>query len=153
MIITALTTTVAALNLTPALPALSHGSRSWSNYIADDKLHKFVHLDSPIADNIDLLQSGAIIRNYPVVLLFLWKSEIDWTPQQHDVKCIQPARLAVNKFLSLCQTITDSTGEKLFDEVKDAKEMEIINIFDANFSGIMLSVTLKPRYFTSICTG
>lgn len=129
----------------------SHGAKSWMNAIGDNAVYPLAHLDTPLTSQIMLAQSGYIGRFFPVKIFFMWKSELDWTPIQHNDNAIAPARLAVNDFIAKCESLVDENGDRIIDEIKDASELEFMNLFDVGTSGIILSISIKPRNYSSVC--
>lgn len=124
--------------------SFKHGERDFQNIFADEEIFPVVYLDEPIQNDFEIVSSGAIQEYYPIQLMILYKTELDFTPDQHDV-LIQKARLCARKFLSLAN---DSDQMRTIDGVKG---VEVINVFDANTSGIILSCRLSFYDSTSIC--
>lgn len=131
-----------------SLPDLVVGGKSFQNAIADNKNFKngFVTLVTPIASTGRNERSGYKPRKFPLEMMFLFKSQLDWTPLQHDQNCIQPARVLVDQFI---ERLTQS---EYVDEVdQNFSELDVINVFDVNASGIILKLTVKPYNRKSIC--
>lgn len=131
-----------------SLPPLVVGSKSFQNAVSDNKNFKngFITLVTPIASTGRNEKSGYKPRKFPLELMFLFKSQLDWTPLQHDQICIIPARNLVDQFI---ERLTQSTD---IDEVdQNFSELEVINVFDVNASGIILKLTVKPHNRKSIC--
>ena len=105
-----------------------------------------IYLDQPITTDYLLTAGGYIGEFYPITLFFMFKSELDYTPAEHDEFCIEPANDAIRQFISICQSRTD-----LIDEVQDATALEFINLLDVNVSGKTLSIKLKPRINKGVC--
>lgn len=124
--------------------SFKHGERDFQNIFADEETFPVVYLDEPIQNDFEIVSSGAIQEYYPIQLMILYKTELDFTPDQHDV-LIQKARLCARKFLSLAN---DSDQMRTIDGIKG---VEVINVFDANTSGIILSCRLSFYDSTSIC--
>jgi hypothetical protein len=122
----------------------AHGESDWQNMMADEQNYPVVYLDEPISNDFLLLNSGAIQEFYPIKLVLLYKTELDFNPDQHD-QVIQKARLAARKFISLC-----ANAEEV-KEVKNSKGVEIINLFDANTSGMVLNLDLHFYNFEAVC--
>lgn len=148
MILSILTTLVGEMRVSgKKLPPLGFGQRSFQNEVIDSFTfpNGYVHLDSPLTANDTVAQSGYVGRKFPVKILFLFKSELDWTPTQHDARCIVPARKLINQFIERC-----SQSDNI-DSIENLSELEVYDLFDANTSGIILSVTIKPKNESSIC--
>jgi len=148
MIITVCSAVVSAMKYEgKSLPSLMYGQKSFQNKVLDEQsfVDSAMFLDSPIQANLLMAQSGLIEREYPIRVYFMFKSQPDWTPLQHDQKCIQPARLLVNQFITRLQENTN------VQSVRNASEVEFINLFDVNVSGIVLSITVKLNYTNTLC--
>ena len=122
----------------------AHGEKDWQNIFADEQSYPVVYLDEPISNDFDVVSSGAIEEYYPIKLMFLYKTELEFTPTQHDNE-IQKARLGARKFITLCNQSEDVRT------IKNAKGIEVINVFDANTSGIVLSLDISFYNQDPIC--
>jgi hypothetical protein len=122
----------------------AHGEKDWQNIFADEQSYPVVYLDEPISNDFDVVSSGAIEEYYPIKLMFLYKTELEFTPTQHDNE-IQKARLGARKFITLCNQSEDVRT------IKNAKGIEVINVFDANTSGVILSLDISFYNQESIC--
>ncbi len=123
------------------------GTKSWLNSIADEKEFPAIAIVTPIVDKGKNTASGYKPRKYPLKMLFIFKSELDWSAEQHDQNCIQPARIAVDKF------IDDISQNEFVDKVgEDFEEIEVINAFNVNVSGVWLSLDITLKNTNSICT-
>lgn len=122
-----------------------HGSSDFQNLIADEQILPALYLDQPITNNYNLSESGYVSATYPVKLMFLYKSELDWTPSQHDVNCMQPADIKIREFINRCQSNSS------IDLISDISGYEFINLFDCNVSGKGLDITIQMNNNSSIC--
>lgn len=148
MIITVCSTVVSEMKYNgKSIPALLYGQKSFQNKVLDEQsfVDSLMFLDGPIQSNVLMAQSGLIEREYPIRMYFMFKSQPDWTPLQHDQNCIQPARLLVNQFITRMQE------NENVQSVRSASEIEFINLFDVNVSGIVLSLTVKLNYTNTLC--
>jgi hypothetical protein len=75
----------------------------------------------------------------------MYKSELDWTPEQHDTNCIQLAEEKIREFLVYCQ---DNDN---IEEITNINGLEFINLFDTNVSGKILNLTIKLHNTYSVC--
>lgn len=150
MIVTILGRVVALMtanDITAGQYTFGLGTRSYFNAIGEQTKFPIVALLTPIANTIKLNQSGFKQRTYPVKLFILFKSELNWTPLEHDQKAIQKARLAVNNLINILE------DDELVEKVdQTANELEFINVFDINASGILLDLKITTRNTNSICT-
>jgi hypothetical protein len=122
-----------------------HGSAQFQNLIADEQTLPAIYLDQPITANYNLSQSGYTSATYPINVLFLFKSELDWTPEQHDTNCIQLAEAKIREFINRCE------ANPAFDLITNISSTEFINLFDCNVSGKTLSLTLQVNNQYSVC--
>ena len=122
-----------------------HGTTQFQNLIADEQTLPAIYLDQPITANYNLSQSGYTSATYPINVLFLFKSELDWTPEQHDTNCIQLAETKIREFINRCE------ANPAFDSVSNISSTEFINLFDCNVSGKTLSLTLQVNNQYSVC--
>ena len=122
------------------------GAEYFANLDLDEAIFPVVYLDQPIPIDFEAHQSGFIAEEYPITLFFMYKSELDYTPTQHDVNCIQPARLAVRQFISVCQ------ASELIDSIDvNGQALEFFNLLDVNVSGISIPLNIKPSINASVC--
>ena len=128
----------------------NHGASHWQNLLNDEydfgDFDGVVFLDQPITTEYQLTAGGYIGEFYPVTLFFMMKSELDWTPQEHEANCIDPTNNAVRQFISICQSRTD-----LVDEITTPTALEFVNLLDVNVSGKSLSIKIKPYINKSVC--
>lgn len=122
-----------------------HGNTQFQNLIADEQTLPALYLDQPITNDYNLSESGYVSATYPIKLMFIYKSELDWTTTQHDVNCIQPAETKIREFISRCQV------NSLVDEISSISGYEFINVFDCNVSGKGLDITLQVNNTDSTC--
>jgi hypothetical protein len=118
-------------------PTFVHGEKSWQNLVADEIQDVIVFLDEPITCNDQLKQGGYIEEEYPLSMLFVNKTELDYTPAQHRV--IIDAMMTLSKrFLLRLQANSNIRS------VKNSVRIEVTNIFDVNLSGVILKVLVVP---------
>ncbi len=128
-------------------PVFYHGTSKWQNLNADkaDLDDGIVYLDEPITSDDDLTQGGYIEEAYPLRLMFLKKSKIDWPPTQNKV-IISEMRTLRRKFLNKLQ---DDAGVRY---VSDVVTTDVMNVLDANLSGVLVEVTVTPFNSESACS-
>lgn len=125
--------------------AFYFGRDDFQNLIADEQTLPAIYLDQPITNDYNLNQSGYMSATYPVKLLFLYKSELDYTPTQHDTNCIQPAEAKIREFINRAELVAS------IDSLTSIKSYEFINLFDCNVSGKGLDVTIQVNNSYSTC--
>jgi len=150
MIISIVEQLVNQLNSNGVVFGFGHGAQYWANLLNDEfdfgEFQALVYLDQPITTEYQLTAGGYIGEFYPITLFFMFKSELEWLPSEHDSECIEPANDAIRQFISICQSRND-----LIDEVSDPSALEFINLLDVNVSGKSLSIKLKPRINKGVC--
>jgi hypothetical protein len=120
------------------------GERDWQNFISDNQINPAVYLDDPISFNFVSSTTGAITRTYDLKLVIFHKSQLDWTPEQHD-EVVELAEIEARKLIIL---INNS------DSVKDFISpncLQFHNLFDSNVSGVFLTGKITFRENSSIC--
>ncbi len=122
-----------------------HGNEDWQNLQADEQSFPAVYLDQPITNDYELSPTGYIGAEYPIKLLFCYKSEMDYTTTQHEDNCITPADTKIREFISRCQ------AHESVSEVSEASAIEFTNLFDVNCSGKILSIKLGLNNTDSVC--
>lgn len=127
-------------------PTFIHGEKSWQNLEADEVLNHIVFLDEPITSNDTMHQSGAFDEAYPIVLFFAEKSEMEWTPEQHQV-AIQRQRYQRKKFLN---HLVSLIGDTIIN-FGSIRTMDAKNVFDVNLSGCILYINITPLVNYSVC--
>jgi len=124
--------------------SFEYGDKGFQNLMSDEELFPAVYLLTPLTSDDEITSSGAIFEKYPIVLIFMYKSEMDFTPRQHEV-LIQKSRIAKNQFLS---SLTRDTRIKKHEV---AKTLEFENEFDVNTSGVSFSIFITPQQQQSVC--
>lgn len=119
-------------------PTFKHGEKEFQNYVADEIDGTVVFLDEPITSNDTITQGGYIEESYPITLLFAKKSELDDTPEQHQVYILEMRALA-KRFLNRITNKTIAPGVR---SVSNVTRTDIKNIFDVNLSGVILRLTV-----------
>lgn len=120
------------------------GERDWQNFISDNQINPAVYLDDPISFNFVSSTTGAITRTYDLKLVIFHKSQLDWTPEQHD-EVVELAEIEARELIIL---INNS------DSVKDFISpncLQFHNLFDSNVSGVFLTGKITFRENSSIC--
>jgi hypothetical protein len=133
-------------NIAEALPVtespntfatFKHGEKEWQNFISDEITGVRIFLDEPIRSNDNVRQGGLIEESYPLFILFADKSEVDWTPEQHEV-VISQMRTLSNRFIN---RLNSDNGVRSFTSVS---KQEVKNVYDTNLSGVIISITITP---------
>lgn len=147
MIISVLTTIVAAMDANGDSFHFDYGKKGYQNLIEDEKLFPGVLYDTDSPFELQIAQSGYIGEVYKPRLLFLYKSELDWKPVQHDTDAIIPAIAALRQFITRCQNADD-----LIDSINIIGDVtQHINLLDVNASGVIAQFEIKLKITASEC--
>jgi hypothetical protein len=122
----------------------AHGEKDWQNLMSDEKLFPAIYLDEPIQSQYILHQSGLIQEMYLLSLVFLYDSQLDFTPEQHDVlKQLgrRGAKILVSELMS----------SPLIKSVTNAKLVEYQNEYDRNATGVFLYLYVLPYDTEPVC--
>lgn len=126
---------------------LYHGTKGWENLTADEMFLSNgtigVFLDEPITyryDNLINLREG-----YRISLLIFGKTELDFTPDQHEV-VVEKCRLFARGFIAVCRDTPDFIAE-----ISDINVLEFYNMFDVCTSGVALTALVYPRPTNPVC--
>jgi len=123
-------------------PTFIQGNDGYQNLQADEITNDIIILDWPIVSNDDYKQGGLLEENYTVNILFLTKSEFDNMPDQHEVLI---ARMREQRRVFLNKLSTYATGpNKAVRSFGSIKTIDLVNIFNSNRSGVMLSLRITP---------
>ena len=146
-IITIIETAVA--DLTPK-PEFLYGFKSWANLQADEKVFPIVVLVEPITSNDDFSNVGTVNSSYPIFMLFLDKTELADTPEQHRVK-VDLMRELRRQFILKLKLTKNTYNEHIFKSITDVRTTDTFNELDSNASGVGLNFTATPLNSDSVC--
>jgi hypothetical protein len=122
-----------------------HGEKEFQNYIADELEGVLIFLDEPITSNDSIKKGGYIEEEYPISMIFADKTELDWTPEQHQEVILEMRALAkrfINRLVS----------SQLIRRVNPVvTRVDFKNLFNSNISGVILSFTIVPFNDDSAC--
>jgi len=147
-IITVIESVVA--DLTPK-PEFIYGFKSWANLKADEKKFPIVILVEPITSDDTFYQGGLVDSSYPLFMLFLDKTELAYTPEEHRV-AVDAMRELRRQFILNMRFLKNSNGEHVFKSVANVRTTDTFNELDANASGVGINFTAVPLNSDSICT-
>ncbi len=138
------------LDLTPK-PTFIHGFKSWANLKADEKKFPCVILVEPITSDDNFRQGGLVDSTYPLFMLFLGKTELAYTPEQHRV-VIDEMRDLRRQFILKLKIAKNANLEHIFKAIDNVKTTDTFNELDANASGVFITFTATPLNSDSVCT-
>lgn len=131
-------------------PEFIYGLKSWANLKADDKVFPIVVLIEPISSNDTFHQGGLVDSTYPLLMLFLDKTELAHTPEEHRV-VVDEMREMRKEFILKLRQAKNTNGEHIFKSVADVRTIDTFNELDANTSGVSLNFTATPLNSDSVC--
>jgi hypothetical protein len=136
-------------DLTPK-PEFIYGFKSWANLKADEKKFPIVILVEPITSDDTFHQGGLVDSSYPIFMLFLDKTELDWTPEEHRV-VVDAMRDLRRQFILKLRMLKNANGEHVFKSVAEVRTTDTFNELDANASGVGINFTATPLNSDSVC--
>lgn len=136
-------------DLTPK-PTFIHGFKSWANLKADEKKFPCVILVEPITSDDTFRQGGLVDSNYPLFMMFLDRTELADTPEQHRV-AIDAMRELRRQFILRLKMKKNSANEHVFKAIENVKTTDTFNELDANASGVFITFNATPLNSDSVC--
>jgi hypothetical protein len=145
-VLTIIETTVGNMDANGDSFTFLNSEREWQNLKSDDQTLPAVYLDMPIQFKPIIKNGGAFSRQYILVALFMYRSNIDDSPAQQRVNYLK-AEEAQRNFMLL---LDNNYGEDI-EELTVSTCYQIRNLFDANLDGVVMpfSITLKDN--SSVC--
>ncbi len=137
------------LDLTPK-PTFIHGFKSWANLKADEKKFPCVILVEPITSDDTFRQGGLVDSSYPLFMMFLDRTELRDTPEQHR-PVIDDMRELRRQFILKLKATKNSKLEHVFRSIENVKTTDTFNELDANASGVFITFTATPLNSDSVC--
>lgn len=121
-----------------------HGEKAFLNLVNDRHNNAdVIHIVDPIKLKIN--ETTFMQEGYPLTMLFLSKSKLDDNPTQL-VGLTEPMRLKMRAFLA---GLRDSN--LIQKPITNIEALEVYHMFDADYSGWMLFVTIKPKDSGGVC--
>jgi hypothetical protein len=136
-------------DLTPK-PEFIYGFKSWANLKADDKAFPIVILVEPITSDDTFHQGGLVDSSYPIFMLFLDRTELADTPEQHRV-AVDAMRDLRRQFILRLKKKANANGEHIFKSIDNVRTTDTFNELDANASGVGINFTATPLNSDSVC--
>jgi len=137
------------LDLTPK-PTFIHGTKAYGNLKADEKKFPLVLLIEPIYSDDTFRQGGLVDSTYPLMMLFLDRSELAFTPEQHR-PIIDAMRDLRRQFILKLKEKKNTNLEHIFKAIDNVKTTDTFNELDANASGVFITFTATPQNSDSVC--
>jgi len=121
-----------------------HSNKDWQNVQADDLTPPFMFLDFPIQGEPIHTASGALVDNYIMVMLFLYKTELD--DEKSVIRAaVDSAQTARREFILRVKE-AETDDDATFYKSTFGKWIELENEFDSAYSGVMqpFNIQLRP---------
>lgn len=131
-----------------------YGEKAWQNLIGSDTVFPLMSVDFFQTMKFILQKSRFIGQKYPAAIYLCYKSELDWSPDQHEV-AIAKSETAARSVLSQLMTFKDSDGNSLIDDIEfltDATRIILRPSDDVGTSGVMLPLLITPTNHLAVCT-
>jgi hypothetical protein len=122
-----------------------HSDKDWQNLNADEELLPAVYMDMPIRYRTSTSVTGYKEKTYILMLLFLFKSELDYTPEQQE-EAMTKAENAQTEFEILLDNDPDNISKWTAGEC-----YQVLNLFDCNMSGVVMPLEISIRNTDSVC--
>jgi hypothetical protein len=121
-----------------------HGEKAFLNLVNDRHNNAdVIHLVDPIKLKIN--ETTFMHESYVLTMLFLSKSKLDDNPTQL-AGLSEPMRIKVRAFLA---GLRDSN--LIQKPITNIEALETYHMFDADYSGWMLFITVKPMNSGGVC--
>ena len=130
-------------------PNFCEGWKGWQNLAVDEVENDSVILDWPINSSDEYRKSGLLESDYKLTIAFMGLSQLDWSPEEHKV-VIARCRILMQKFINKLSSYTVD-GDRPIREFTVTNTTDVINMFNVNLSGVVLSVSITPFNLSSRC--
>lgn len=149
MILSVLGNLVSQMNSNSTTYIFDTGWAEWLNADIDefDATKGLVLYDSDSPIQLQLTLSGSKPLTFKPQLFFAFKSETEWTPEEHDENCITPALNAARELATRMEN--DNVNIDSVSITGDG--VAIFNNKDVNISGVIFPFEIKLRNNPSIC--
>lgn len=122
-----------------------HSEKDWQNLNGDEAILPAVYLDMPIKYRTKTNVTGYKEKTYVLMLLFLFKSELDDEPSQQEQTFLK-AENAQQQFEIILDNDADNISTWTSGEC-----MQVLNLFDCNMSGVLMPLEITLRNNDSVC--
>jgi hypothetical protein len=130
-------------------PNFCQGWKGWQNLAVDEVVNDSVILDWPINSSDEYRKSGLLESDYKLTIAFVGLSQLDYTPEEH-LPIIERCRQTMQDFINLLSTYTVD-GDRPIRDFTVTGTTEVINMFNVNLSGVVLSVSIIPFNIRGRC--
>jgi len=122
-----------------------HSEKDWQNLNGDQAILPAVYMDMPIKYRTKTSVTGYKEKTYILMLLFIFKSELDDSPDQQETTFLK-AENAQQQFEIILDNDSDNISTWTSGEC-----IQVLNLFDCNMSGIMMPLEITLRNNDSVC--
>lgn len=122
-----------------------HSEKDWQNLNADEEILPAVYLDMPIKYRTKTSLTGYKEKTYILMILFLYKSELDDSPEQQEQTFVK-AENSQQQFEMLLDDDSDNIVSYVAGEC-----IQVLNLFDCNMSGVLMPLEITLRNTDSVC--
>ncbi|HWZ34610.1 MAG TPA: hypothetical protein VNW51_00545 [Mucilaginibacter sp.] len=128
-------------------PAFIYGTVNELNTLADDITFPCVFLYPPQPIDLSPQINGSIDNRFSIVLEFLFKTDFDQFTADNETYVSQAFQMA-NEFIVKASKYRQGDGRYFKIKAGDkAKCVPVYNKYDANTTGVSLTITLATMYF------
>jgi hypothetical protein len=128
-------------------PGFAYGTVNELNTLADDTAFPCVFLYPPQLINLSPQINGSVDNTFAITLDFLFKTEFDQYTADNETYVSQALYMA-NQFIAKASKYREGDGRYFKVKAGDkAKCSPVYNKFDANTTGVNLTITLATMYF------
>lgn len=145
-VLTIIETTVGNMDANGDSFTFLNSEREWQNLKSDDNTLPAVYLDMPIQYKPIIKPGGAFSRQYILVALFMYRSNLDDSPEQQRINYLK-AEEAQRNFMLL---LDNNYGEDI-EELTVSTCYQIRNLFDANLDGVVMPFSMTLKDNSSVC--
>lgn len=136
---------VALMNANGDSFSFLHSEKDWQNLNADEEILPAVYLDMPIKYRTKTSLTGYKEKTYILMILFLYKSELDDSPEQQEQTFVK-AENSQQQFEMLLDDDSDNVVSYVAGEC-----IQVLNLFDCNMSGVLMPLEITLRNTDSVC--
>lgn len=130
-----------------AQPAFIYGTANELNTLADDASFPVVFMYPLQPIDVSPHVNGSVDNSFSIYLEFLYKTEFDQYTSDNETYVTQALNMA-NEFVIKASKYREGEGRYFRMKAGDkAKCMPVYNKFDANSTGVNLTITLQTMYF------
>ena len=122
-----------------------HSEKDWQNLNADEEILPAVYLDMPIKYRTITSLTGYKEKTYILMILFLYKSELDDSPDMQEQTFLK-AENSQQQFEMLLDDDSNNVVSYVAGEC-----MQVLNLFDCNMSGVLMPLEITLRNTDSVC--